>query len=104
MGWLVAGVCLVVPVYGTYTRLREGGDPWSKAEQMSYDVFTRSMWSLGVAWVITVCATNNAGQRQITMLGQGSCFSFPNRFFQIMMYRATVEKLQITFDVSCCNV
>ena len=74
VGWLLAGVCLVVPVYGTYTRLREGGDPWSKAEQMSYDVFTRSMWSLGVAWVITVCATNNAGQRQISMFGQDSCF------------------------------
>ena len=61
--YLVAVLFLIAPAYGTYTRFKDDADRWTKGEQVMYDTFSRSTWSLGVAWFIVVCSTGNAGAR-----------------------------------------
>ena len=64
-GWCVAIVLGVSSVYGEYKVAREGGEPFTKAENIMYGTFSRFSWGLALAWVIFVCHRGVGGENEI---------------------------------------
>ena len=64
-GWCVAIVLGVSSVYGEYKVVREGGEPFTKAENIMYGTFSRFSWGLALAWVIFVCHRGVGGENEI---------------------------------------
>lgn len=59
--WLTVGVCVSAPIFGTYSRLKEGGHEWSRSESIMYYLFGRTTFSLGIAWIIYSAETGIGG-------------------------------------------
>lgn len=59
-GWLLAAVCLIVPMYALWpTYLRE--EDFSLTVSTLYNTLARSAWAVGVAWVLYMCETGRGG-------------------------------------------
>ena len=51
--WIVSGICLATTLYGLYPTWH--GHVPSKAENIIYIMFSRSVWSIGLALLVFVC-------------------------------------------------
>jgi hypothetical protein len=58
-GWLLAGVCLLVPVLVQHKLMRD-----STASILEWAIFmtlARLIWPLGISWIIFVCVSGYGG-------------------------------------------
>ena len=55
VGWFLAIGLGVSSVYGVYTYYKEGGRPFTLAENIIYGTLSRFVWGLALAWVIYAC-------------------------------------------------
>ena len=61
LGWAVALVCIMSVTYGSYGEYRDGGAPWSKGVNVLFDTVSRTVFGIGVAWIIYACVTGYGG-------------------------------------------
>ncbi|XP_020622131.1 nose resistant to fluoxetine protein 6-like [Orbicella faveolata] len=55
-GWCVAIILALSTLYGEYQVFRTNNpQPFSRAENITYGMFSRFAWSLALAWVIFAC-------------------------------------------------
>ena len=60
LGWTVATVGNVSVVYGLYNMMN--GHPVSVGVSAFYNAVSRTVWAIGVAWVIFACVTGHGGK------------------------------------------
>lgn len=59
-GWLLALIVACTFIFITYTKNRDGGEPWTLVQQAVYESVGRPAWATCIAWVIFACF-NGAG-------------------------------------------
>jgi hypothetical protein len=69
-GWLLAAVCLLVPIFVLHEMIQEVNSSLHFQIQL-YTTLSRPIWSLGVSWVIFVCVVGYGGKY---------CKGYYNRF------------------------
>lgn len=60
LGWVLALVVACTFIFITYTKNRDGGEPWTPIQQAVYESVGRPVWAACIAWVIFACY-NGAG-------------------------------------------
>jgi len=61
IGWCVAIILSVTPLYGTYKAYKKNPEPLTHVENVMFETFSRFSWSLALAWVIYACHTGYGG-------------------------------------------
>ncbi|XP_064458369.1 nose resistant to fluoxetine protein 6-like [Ornithodoros turicata] len=59
LGWLVAGGLNLIIVFGAYDW--NANDAPSLGVAILYGAFSRTVWALGIAWIVVACTTGNGG-------------------------------------------
>ena len=60
LGWTLAAVCNLSVLYGLYHMMN--GHPISVSLSAFYNSVFRTVWAVGVAWVIFACVTGHGGK------------------------------------------
>lgn len=60
LGWIIASFCLALPVYGLWGVVK-GTATMSNGVSALFNAVHRSVWGVGLAWVIFACSTGYGG-------------------------------------------
>ncbi|XP_055370763.1 uncharacterized protein LOC129605190 [Condylostylus longicornis] len=60
-GWFVSIAIILAVIIGPYNRVREGGGNPTKIESSFYEAFSRTSWSIALAWIVFACHKGYGG-------------------------------------------
>lgn len=81
---------MMAPIFSTYGVLKEGGESWSKADSINYNLWARTAFGLGVGWCIFSAETAFGGRFLIIFF-----------FFYCLLKIQFLDKTYISMDLIC---